>query len=105
MTRQRWPRSTPRCKIVRIVQDQLTANYQGFEDFIQRPGKVREDLQQIAGTGIVTPAATDVQNRTFAEFAQDAKAFNDYLTTLPALNAKLKSGGYDDIPMPKPMTP
>lgn len=87
------------------IQDELTANYQGFEDFIQRPGKVREDLAQILGTGIVTPAATDVESRTFAEFAQDVKTYNTYIATLPALNTKLKSAGYDDLPMPESMTP
>jgi hypothetical protein len=87
------------------LQDQLTANYQGFEDFIQRPGKVREDLQQISGTGIVTPAATDVEQRTYSEFAQDAKSFNDYIGTLPALNATLKSSGYGEVPVPNQMTP
>ncbi len=84
-----------------VMQDQLTANYQGFEDFIQRPGKLREDLSAMAGTGLVTPAALDLEARVDAEWRADARAFNAYVATLPALNATLRSAGYAEVPVPK----
>ena len=83
------------------IQDQLTANFQSFEDFIQRPGKLREDLSSLAGTGLVTPAALDAEARVRAEWATDAQAFNAYVATLPALNATLRAGGYAEVPLPK----
>src|SRR5208282_2885472 len=61
------------------IQDQLTANFQSFEDFIQRPGKLREDLSGAANTGLVTPAALDQQSRVNAEWATSAQAFNAYV--------------------------
>jgi photosystem II stability/assembly factor-like uncharacterized protein len=83
------------------MQDQLTANYQGFEDFIQRSGQLREDLTAMAGTGLITPAALDAEARVNAEWKTDAQAFNAYVGTLPALNATLRSAGYGEVPVPK----
>jgi photosystem II stability/assembly factor-like uncharacterized protein len=74
------------------IQDQLTANYQGFEDFVQRSGKLREDLMSMAGAGLITPAVLDSERRMNAEWATDAQAFNAYIQTLPA-----------DVPKPKPL--
>lgn len=87
------------------IQDELTANYQGFEDFVQRSGKLREDLNALAGTGLVTPAALDAEARVNAEWTTDAQAFNAYVATLPALNATLRGGGYAEVPIPKTLTP
>jgi hypothetical protein len=85
------------------LQDQLTANFQNFEDFVQRPGKLREDLTTLSQTGIVTPAATDLEQRIGAEWSSGVRAFNAYLATLPALNATLKAGGYGEIAIPQPL--
>ncbi|HET9030069.1 MAG TPA: hypothetical protein VFN49_07830 [Candidatus Aquilonibacter sp.] len=87
------------------LQDDLTANYQSFEDFIQRPGRLREDLQQLLQTGLVTPAALDLEKRTMAEYMQGRAAFDAYVTTLPSLNAALKAAGYGTVPVPKPLAP
>jgi len=87
------------------LQDQLTANFQSFEDFIQRPGKLREDLSAAANTGLVTPAALDQQTRVNAEWATGARAFNAYVGTLPALNATLRGAGYTEVPVPKALAP
>jgi photosystem II stability/assembly factor-like uncharacterized protein len=85
------------------LQDQLTANFQNFEDFIQRPGKLREDLSAESQTGLVTPAALDLEKRVNGEWTAGVQAFNAYLATLPALNATLKAGGYGEIAIPKPL--
>jgi hypothetical protein len=74
------------------IQDLLTANYQGFEDFVQRSGKLREDLMSMAGAGLITPAVLNAEQRMNAEWATDAQAFNVYIQTLPA-----------DVPRPKPL--
>ncbi|HEV7179504.1 MAG TPA: hypothetical protein VGN11_06510, partial [Candidatus Baltobacteraceae bacterium] len=86
------------------LQDDLTANFQNFEDFVQRPGKLREDLSGVAGgVGLLTPAILDAGRRIDREYASGASAFNAYVATLPALNATLKSGGYTAVPVPKPI--
>ncbi|MEO9171356.1 MAG: hypothetical protein ABI282_04095 [Candidatus Baltobacteraceae bacterium] len=85
------------------MQDDLTANYQNFEDSIQRPGKLREDVMGIAGAGLITPPLRDVARRIDAEYAADAADFTAYLATLPALNDVLKKGGYGNITVPKPI--
>jgi photosystem II stability/assembly factor-like uncharacterized protein len=49
----------------------LTADYENDEDSIQRPGRVREDLEgmQYVGGGILTPAVLEYARRVDAEYA------------------------------------
>ena len=81
--------------------DSLTADYQNFEDFILRPGKLREDLQN--GTGLVTPALTDLKNRVNAEFNQEKTLYDAYIASLPSVNDTLTKAGYASLKMPKPL--
>ena len=81
--------------------DSLTADYQNFEDFVLRAGQLREDLQN--GTGLVTPAYTDLKNRVNAEFNARKKAYDAYVATLPSVNEALTKAGYGSLKMPKPL--
>lgn len=85
------------------LQDSLTANYQNGEDFIQRPGKLREDLMGIAGVGLVTPAVEEVAGRIDRSYVAAVSQFNTYIATLPQLNSALKSGSYGTVTVPKPL--
>ena len=85
------------------MQDYLTADYQNFEDSLQRPGKLREDLMGIAGAGLITPPLRDVAARVNGEYALGEAQFKTYLATLPALNATLAKGVYGVVTVPKPL--
>ncbi len=85
------------------LQDELTANYQNGEDFIQRPGKLREDLMGIIGTGLVTPAVEEVAGRVDRSYVAAVSQFNNYIATLPQLNTTLKTGSYGTVTVPKPL--
>ena len=84
------------------LQDRLTANYQGFEDFIQRPGKVREDLQNLAQQGpLVTDPMIAYGNSTDAAYANAIARYRAYLATIAPLNATLAKAGLGAVALPK----
>ncbi|MDQ2865978.1 MAG: hypothetical protein M3R51_07100 [Candidatus Eremiobacteraeota bacterium] len=83
------------------LQDSLTANYQNFEDSIQRPGKLREDLGAIVGSNLITPPVRDLAIRVRAEYAAGVQRFKAYVATLAATNAMLQKGGYGAVTVPK----
>lgn len=83
--------------------DNLTADYQNGEDFIQRPGKVREDLLSVLFTANVTPANRDIGHRVDAEYASAVSQYNTYVATLPTVNATLAHDGYGSVTVPKPL--
>lgn len=84
------------------LQAQLTANFQGFEDFIQRPGKVREDVQNLANSGgLVTPAVLDLGKRIDAAYAVALSSYRGYVATIPQLNATLAKSGVEAVALPK----
>ena len=85
------------------LQDDLTADFQNGEDFIQRPGKVREDLMSLAGAGLVTPAMREIAGRIDASYASAVARFNEYIATLPPLNSTLSNGGYQSVTVPRPL--
>jgi photosystem II stability/assembly factor-like uncharacterized protein len=82
------------------VFNSLTANYQNAEDSIQRPGKLREDLEGafFGASGLITPPVEDFLGRVQGEYASGVARYNAYIRTLPALNAALKSAGLSEIP-------
>ncbi len=88
------------------LQDRLTANFNSFEDFVQRPGKLREDLQQLTFSGgELSPAFLDLGRRVDAEWREGVTAYARYAGTLAGLNAKLQAAGYAAVPVPKPIAP
>ena len=74
--------------------DELTANYQNDEDGIERPGKVREDVQTVMffSGAYITPAMREYGTRVAAELRQASTHYNAFVRDqLPALNGALKA--------------
>jgi hypothetical protein len=82
------------------VFDFLTANYQNDEDGIQRPGKLREDLQGVyfAAQGLITPPVVEALHRANAEYADGVSRYNAFVGTLAPLNTSLKAAGMKSVP-------
>jgi photosystem II stability/assembly factor-like uncharacterized protein len=78
------------------IFDALTADYKNFEDFLQRPGKLRENIQNVvqALTAPVTPATRQLGDRVDRTYRTAVDKYNAYVrTTLPAVNAALQKSG------------
>ena len=76
------------------VFNQLTANFHNDEDSIQRPGKVREDVQSImyfAGT-VITPALRDYTHRVEGDLRSATQSYDAFVKEqVPVLNDTLTS--------------
>ena len=81
------------------LQDSLTANYQNFEDFILRSGRLREDLSN-AGTGLAVPSVLAYGTRVDAAYAERMSAYAAFVRSLVPLAASLKQGGYPELKVP-----
>jgi photosystem II stability/assembly factor-like uncharacterized protein len=82
--------------------DALTANYQNGEDSIQRPGALREDINGLMFTGLVTPPVASYARRMDAAFADGMAKYNAFVTgTLPGVDAALKAAGKKALPVIK----
>jgi photosystem II stability/assembly factor-like uncharacterized protein len=80
--------------------DVLTASYQNFEDFIQRPGKIREDLFNGLQTLTVpiTPAMRNIGDRIDADYRIGVAKYNTYVrSTVPQVNALLQRAGVKTV--------
>ena len=74
----------------------LTADYKNFEDFIQRPGSLRENITAVLQglTVPVTPALAQLGGRVDREYADGVGAYNAYVRdTLPQVDAVLQKAG------------
>ena len=80
--------------------DQLTANYQNNEDSIQRPGKLREDIESafFAALGLETQPAVDFIHRIEGEYGAGVSHYNDYVRSLSPLDAALRTAKLTPIP-------
>ncbi|MGZ3499339.1 MAG: VPS10 domain-containing protein [Vulcanimicrobiaceae bacterium] len=79
----------------KTVFDELTANYQNGEDFIQHPGKLREDIFAVV-QGIsapVTPALRELNARVDDEYHAGVRSYNAYVASLQPLNDSLRKAG------------
>lgn len=72
------------------VFNELTANFHNDEDSIQRPGKVREDLQMIMyfGGTVVTPAMRDYLHRVEAELNAATTDYDNFEQQFKATGVK-----------------
>ncbi len=80
--------------------DQLTANYQNAEDGIQRPGKLREDIETAFFTalGLVTEPTKSFVQRVDREYDGGVASYNAYVRSLSTVNASLKAAKLKAIP-------
>ena len=84
--------------------NELTANYANGEDSIQRPGKLREDVQGFGGS-IITPALREIAGRVDREYATGIVHFNVYITSLGPVSAAIAAGGGKPLSGLKPVAP
>jgi photosystem II stability/assembly factor-like uncharacterized protein len=84
--------------------DSLTSNPQSFEDFIQKPGALREDVQSLMGQEPLAQASLQLYARLEKEYTIRATAYNAWTSTLPALNATLTSSGAKPLAVPSKVT-
>jgi hypothetical protein len=84
------------------LQERLTANYNGFEDFLQRPGTLREDVISVLNQAtLITPAVRTYGERTDAQYARAQSAYRTYIAALTPLNATLAKSGLTTVDFPK----
>jgi hypothetical protein len=86
----------------------MTADYKNFEDFIQRPGKLREDIGNVVQslTAPVTPAQRQLGERVDVTYRSVMGKYNAYArTTVPALNAALQKAGLKPVTSLTPLQP
>lgn len=60
----------------------LTSSPQNFEDFIQKPGKIREDAMNLAGQEPLAQATLQLYARLEREYTQHALAYNAWARSL-----------------------
>lgn len=80
--------------------DSLTANYQNDEDGIERPGKLREDIETafFSGLGLVTPPVTTFVARVEVEYRAGVERYDAYVRSLAGLDSALQSAKLTVIP-------
>jgi len=78
----------------------LSSDFQGPEDYILRPGALREDLQYFLNGSptIVTPAFRELENDVDHHFGQGVARYNHFVAGLPAIDAALKTAGQAPLP-------
>jgi hypothetical protein len=68
----------------------LTSNPQNFEDFIQRPGKLREDAFQLLQDEPLAQATVQLYARLERTYTERAVAYNGWVRSLSSLNLGVK---------------
>jgi hypothetical protein len=71
----------------------LTSSPQNFEDFIQKPGEVREDVLSLMNQEPLAQASVELYARLETVYVTRAVAFNEWRTKVASINATLKSAG------------
>ncbi|HXW76326.1 MAG TPA: hypothetical protein VEJ20_02860, partial [Candidatus Eremiobacteraceae bacterium] len=82
----------------------LTGDFQNDEDFVQHPGQLREDLQQVSNwsTTIVTPAALAYGRRLEPRYVAAVSRYDHFVSaTLPAVNAALAVARLQPLRIPQ----
>ncbi|HET9030002.1 MAG TPA: hypothetical protein VFN49_07485 [Candidatus Aquilonibacter sp.] len=78
----------------------ITSNPQNFEDFIQTPGELREDVMNLMNQEPLAQASLVLYARLEREYTGRATAYNAWRAQISALNATLKSAGCKTVAMP-----
>jgi hypothetical protein len=78
----------------------LTSSPQSFEDFIQKPGRILEDLQGLTNDEPLAQASLQLYARLERTYASRAIAYNSWVASLNGLNATLKAAGQKVVTVP-----
>ena len=65
----------------------LTSSPQSFEDFIQKPGRLLEDMQGLTNDEPLAQASLALYARLERTYASRALAYNAWIASLNGLNA------------------
>ncbi len=94
----------------RALRSDLTADYQNDEDSIERPGKLRENLQALsgyrAGSGPPTAATRDLAARIAADYRTQMRAVDAFFASdVTSADATLRRSGAEPLAESQPETP
>ena len=78
----------------------LTSSPQSFEDFVQKPGQLREDALGLMNDEPLAQASLTLYSRLERNYAARAKAYNAWLASLGSVNATLKAAGQKPLVVP-----
>ncbi len=79
----------------------LTSSPQNFEDFIQKPGKIREDVMNLLNQEPLAQASTQLYARLEREYSARALAYNAWVRSLANFNSTLKAAGRKSVRLPQ----
>ena len=80
----------------------LTSSPQSFEDFIQKPGKLREDVLSLANDEPLAQASLQLYARLESMYAERAQAYNAWVASYGTIDAAIKAAGGKSVAAPKP---
>ena len=80
----------------------LTSSPQSFEDFIQKPGQLREDAINLTGNEPLAQASLTLYTSLERTYALRATAYNAWRASLAAVNATLKAANQKPVAIPPP---
>ncbi|HEV3091812.1 MAG TPA: hypothetical protein VGX91_10295 [Candidatus Cybelea sp.] len=75
----------------------ITSSPQSFEDFIAKPGQLREDVLGLMNDESLAQATLRLYARLERNYADRAKAYNAWVASLTAVNATLKAAGEQPV--------
>jgi hypothetical protein len=78
----------------------LTSSPQSFEDFIQKPGQLREDVLGLINDEPLAQASLELYARLERDYAARAKAYEAWTASLAGVNATLKAAGQKPVAVP-----
>ncbi len=78
----------------------LTSSPQNFEDFIQKPGQLREDVLGLMQDETLAQASLQLYARLERTYGERAVAYDAWVGSLPGVNATLKAANLKPVPIP-----
>ncbi len=78
----------------------LTSSPQSFEDFIQKPGQLREDVLGLINDEPLAQASLTLYARLERDYAARAKTYQGWTASLAGVNATLKAAGQKPVAVP-----
>src|SRR5580700_11690879 len=79
----------------------LTSSPESFEDFIQKPGQLREDVLGLMNDETLAQASLTLYARLERNYAARAKAYDAWAASLNGVNATLKAAGEKPVAPPQ----
>ena len=78
----------------------LTSSPQSFEDFVQKPGQLREDVLGLMNDEPLAQASVELYARLERDYAGRRQAYDAWLASLSGVNVTLKAAGQKPVTVP-----